>query len=37
MTGESPMRAAKKRRVPYQRMIRSLVEMDAEKQEGKKG
>lgn len=29
-------RAAKKRRVPYQRMIRSLVDMYAEKQEGKR-
>ena len=28
-------REAKKRRVPYQRMIRSLVDMYAEKQEGK--
>ena len=28
-------RAAKQRRVPYQRMIRSLVDMYAEKQEGK--
>jgi predicted DNA binding CopG/RHH family protein len=28
-------RAAKKRRVPYQRMIRSLVDAYAEKQEGK--
>lgn len=29
-------RAAKKRRVPYQRMIRSLVDMYAERQEGKR-
>lgn len=28
-------REAKKRRVPYQRMIRSLVDMYAERQEGK--
>ena len=28
-------RAAKKRRVPYQRMIRALVDAYAEKQEGK--
>ena len=30
-------REAKKRRVPYQRMIRSLVDMYAERQEGKGG
>ena len=29
-------RAAKKRRVPYQRMIRSVVDMYAERQEGKR-
>lgn len=29
-------REAKKRRVPYQRMIRSLVDMYAERQEGTK-
>ena len=29
-------RAAKRRRVPYQRMIRSLVDMYAERQEGKR-
>ncbi|HKY87540.1 MAG TPA: hypothetical protein VJL90_12325 [Pseudorhodoplanes sp.] len=30
-------REAKKRRVPYQRMIRSLVDMYAERQDARKG